>query len=183
MNRETALNLLQQHLTSEHLIGHSLAVAAIMEGVAEHFAVPAENFVLAGLLHDIDYDQTLEDPDNHALIGAEILAQNGLPESVIYAVKAHNYRHGLARNDLLSQALFAADPTSGFITAAALIRPEKKLEFVELKSLQKRFKEKAFAKGANREYIATCSEMGLPLDEFLAISLNSMKKYADELGL
>ena len=183
MERSEALNLLKEHLTSEHLFSHSLAVAAIMEGLAEHFAVPSEDFILAGLLHDIDYDQTMDEPEQHALIGAEILNKQGLPEAVVYAVKAHNYRHGLERNDLLSKALFAADPASGFITAAALIRPEKKVEFVELKSLKKRFKEKSFAKGANREFMATCSDMGLELDKFLEISLESMKKHADELGL
>ncbi len=89
----------------------------------------------------------------------------------------------MPRNNLLDRALYAADPASGFITAATLVRPDKKIEGVKLKSLKRRFKEKSFAKGANREQMATCTELGLELDEFLTICLESMQKVADELGL
>ncbi|HZK44589.1 MAG TPA: HD domain-containing protein [Syntrophomonadaceae bacterium] len=183
MQREAALNLLKQHLTNENLIKHSLAVEAIMRGIAERLEEDVEKFGLTGLLHDIDYDVTYEDTAKHSLLGAKILKENGLGEDIVYAVKVHNEIHGLERKSTLDKALYAADPTSGFITAAALVRPDKKLEEVKLKSLKKRFKEKAFAKGASREQMQTCTELGLELDEFLTICLESMKKSAVSLGL
>ncbi len=183
MTREQALELLQSHLKSENLINHSLAVEAIMRGIADRLGEDPEKYGLVGLLHDIDYDTTGEQPEQHSLLGAEILTEQGLPEDMVYAVKVHNEIHGLPRNSVLDHALYAADPVSGFITAAALIRPDKKVEEVQLKSLKKRFKEKAFARGANREQMATCSVLGLELDEFLELSLESMKKIADDIGL
>jgi putative nucleotidyltransferase with HDIG domain len=183
MNRDKALQLLKQNVTNEHHINHSLAVEAIMRGLAQRLQENEEKYALAGLLHDIDYDVTFETPEKHSLLGAQILEEHGLAEDIVYAVKAHNEIHGLERKSLLDKALYAADPTSGFVTAAAMVRPEKKLENVELKSLKKRFKEKAFARGCNREQMATCAELGLELDEFLNIALTSMKKCADQIGL
>lgn len=183
MERREALELLKKYLKNENLINHSLAVEAVMRGLAERLGEDVEKFGLAGLLHDIDYDSTADDPKLHSLLGAQILRDHGVPEDVAYAVEAHNEYHDLERKSLMDKALWAADPVSGFITAAALIKPEKKLEAVELKSLKKRFKEKAFAKGASREQMASCSELGLELDEFLNIALESMKKIADDIGL
>lgn len=183
MQREKALDLLKEYLKNDNLIKHSLAVEAIMIGLAERLGEDVEKYGLAGLLHDIDYDMTVDDIERHSLLGAEILEKQGIEAEVVYAVKVHNEAHGLERNSLLDKALYAADPTSGFITAAALVRPDKKIAEVKLKSLKKRFKEKAFAKGASREQMATCTELGLELDEFLTICLKSMQKVADELGL
>lgn len=183
MNREQAWELLQQNLKSENLVNHSLAVEAIMRGLAERLGEDGEKFALAGLLHDIDYDITGYDAQRHSLVGAKMLEENGLDADVVYAVKVHNEAHGLERKSVLDRALYAADPVSGFITAAAMVRPDKKLEEVQLKSLKKRFKEKAFARGASREQMALCSELGLELDEFLEIALQSMKKIADQIGL
>jgi putative nucleotidyltransferase with HDIG domain len=183
MQREEALKLLKENVHSENLINHCLGVEAIMRGLAEHLHADVDKFGLAGLLHDIDWDMTSEDFENHSLIAAKMLEEKGLPEDIVYAVKVHNELHGLERKSLLDKTLFAADPVSGFITAAAMVRPDKKLEQVELKSLKKRFKEKAFARGANRETMSTCVEIGLELDEFLAIGLVCMKKIAAEIGL
>ena len=177
------MKLLKQHLKSENLINHSLAVEAIMRGIAERLGQDADKYGLAGLLHDIDYDTTAEDFHQHSLLGAQILKENGLPEDIVYAVKVHNEVHGLPRQSLLDHALYAADPVSGFITAAALIRPDKNIAEVQLKSLKKRFKENSFARGANREQMASCAEFGLELDEFLSISLAAMQEIAPELGL
>lgn len=183
MKREAALKLLQENLHNENLINHSLAVEVIMRGLAEHLHEDVEKFGLAGLLHDIDYDETGDDPRRHSLLGAEILEKEGLEPDIVYAVKVHNEIHGLERQSILDKALYAADPVSGFITAAALVRPDKKLAEVQMKSLKKRFKESAFARGASREQMATCSELGLERDEFLNIALESMKKIADQIGL
>jgi len=183
MNREDGLALLQEHLKNENLINHSLAVEAIMRGLAEHLHEDVEKYGLAGLLHDIDYDTTYEDPHRHSLLGAEMLAEKGMDPEIVYAVKVHNDLHGLERKSLLDKTLWAADPVSGFITAAALVRPDKSLAEVQLKSLKKRFKETAFARGANREQMQSCTEIGLELEEFLQIALQSMQKIAGELGL
>lgn len=183
MLRDEALKLLKEYLHDENHIKHSLAVEAIMRGIAAHLGEDVEKYGLTGLLHDIDYDMTGEEPLKHSLIGAEILEKQGLPEDIVYAVKVHNEIHGLKRNSLLDKALYCCDPASGFIIAAAMVRPEKQLANVELKSLKKRFKEKAFARGANREQMASCSEIGMELDEFLNIALQSMKPIAPDLGL
>lgn len=182
MQREEAYSLLKTYLKTESLVNHSLAVEAIMRGIAEHLGQEPEKFGLAGLLHDIDYDSTADDPARHSAVGAAILEEKGLPGDIVYAVKAHNGAHGLQRKSLMDQALYAADPASGFIIAAALIRPDKDLQQVQVKSLKKRFKEKHFARGASREQMASCSELGLDLDAFFDIALKSMKKIASQIG-
>jgi len=183
MTRQEALAYLEKHLQNDNLIKHSLAVESIMRGLARHLGEDEEKWGITGLLHDIDYETTATDPERHSQVGAQMLTTAGLDEDMVYAVKVHNEAHGLPRNSLLDKALFAADPTSGFITAAALVRPEKQLAFVEVKSLKKRFKEKAFAKGANRDNMAACTELGLELEDFLALSLAAMQQDAAELGL
>ena len=183
MSREEAIALLKEYLHNENLFNHSLAVEAIMRGLARKLGEDEEKYGLAGLLHDIDYDFTAEDLKIHSLKGAEILEKHGLPADIVYAVKVHNDAHGLERISMMDKALFATDPVSGFITAAALVRPDKSLAGVELKSLKKRFKEKSFARGASREKMATCTDMGLELDEFMAIALESMKTIAADIGL
>lgn len=183
MQREAALDLLKENLHNPNLISHSLAVEAIMKGLAEHLDENVDKFGLAGLLHDIDYDETGDDPHRHSLVAAEMLEKQGLDADIIYAVKVHNEVHGLERKSILDKALYAADPVSGFITAAALVRPDKKLADVQLKSLKKRFKESSFARGASREQMDTCSELGLERDQFLTIALESMKTIAGEIGL
>ncbi|QGU00349.1 HDIG domain protein [Candidatus Syntrophocurvum alkaliphilum] len=183
MQREQALVLLKENLKNENLISHSLAVEAIMRGLAINLNEDEQKWGLAGLLHDIDYDSTYDDPKRHSLIGSKILEENGLPADIVYAVKVHNEAHGLERKSNMDKALYAADPASGFIIAAALIRPDKSLNKVVLKSLKKRFKEKAFAKGANRNQMSSCTELGMELEEFLQISLESLKEIASDLGL
>lgn len=183
MNREEALTLLKQHLKNQNLLNHSLAVEAIMRGLAEHMQEDIEKYGLAGLLHDIDYDVTGDDPARHSLLGAQILEEQGIDPEIVYAVKVHNEIHGLERKSLLDKTLWAADPVSGFITAAALVRPDKSLAEVQMKSLKKRFKETAFARGASREQMQSCAELGLELDVYLEIALRSMQKIAAEIGL
>ncbi len=183
MLREEAISLLKEYLHNENLINHSLAVEAIMCGLARRLGEDEDKYGLAGLLHDIDYDFTADDINAHSLKGAEILEKQGLPADIVYAVKVHNDAHGLERKSMMDKALFATDPVSGFITAAALVRPDKSLDGVQLKSLKKRFKEKSFARGASREKMATCTEMGLELDEFMTIALESMKAIAADIGL
>lgn len=183
MNRTEALTLLKENLTNRNLFNHSLAVEAVMCHLAEHFDQNVEKWGLAGLLHDIDYDRTKDDPAKHSLEGAEMLAGLGLPEDIVYAIKVHNELHGLPRPSLMDQALYATDPLTGFIVAGALIRPEKKLAAVEVPFLMKKFKDKSFARGANRETMKACSELGLSLDEFIGLGLEAMQGIAAEMKL
>jgi len=183
MNRDEALALLKKNLTNKNLFNHSLAVEAVMRRLAKHFGQDVEVWGLAGLLHDIDYDRTKDDPTRHSVEGAAILAEHGLAEDIVYAVKAHNSRHGLPRLSLMDKALFATDPLTGLIVAGALIRPEKKLSAIDVPFLMKRFYEKSFARGANRETISTCSQTGLSLEEFVGLGLEAMQGIAGELKL
>lgn len=183
MTRDQAYELLQKHLKTKNLIKHSLAVEAVMRCLARHFGEDEEKWGLAGLLHDIDYDRTKDDPARHSLEGAELLAELGLPQDVVYAVKVHNEAHGLPRVTLMDKALYSTDPLTGLIVAAALIKPEKKLSAIDVEFLLKKFGEKSFARGANREIIASCNEMGLELEQFLALGVEAMQGIAGEMGL
>ncbi len=190
MDREKAYELIKENISNKNLIKHCLAVEAIMQGLARELneregkdTYSEEKWALAGLVHDIDYDRTADDPENHSRIGAEILEENGFGEDIVYAVKAHNDMHGLPLKARMDIALFSSDPISGLIVAAALIRPEKKLKAIDKGSVLKRFKEKAFARGANREHIMECEKLGLSLDEFCGIALASMQERDKELGL
>ncbi|MCL5289587.1 MAG: HDIG domain-containing protein [Firmicutes bacterium] len=183
MQREEALALLKKNLKNKNLFSHSLAVEAVMRRLAAHFQEDVEKWGLAGLLHDIDYDRTRDDPDRHSMEGAGMLEEAGLPADLVYAVRVHNDRHGLPRLSLMDRVLFATDPMTGLIVAGALIRPEKKLAAVDVQFLVNRFNEKSFARGANRETIRACSELGLSLEEFLGLGLEAMQGIAGELGL
>lgn len=183
MTREEALCYLRENLTNKNLVNHSVAVEKILIGLAQHFGEEQALWGLTGILHDIDYGETAKDPDRHSLLGAEMLEEKGLPAELVYAVKVHNDVHGLPRISRLDKALFAADPLSGLIVAGALIHPSKKLAPLDVPFMMKRFAEKSFAKGANRETILHCSELGLSLEEFLGIGLAAMQGASDELGL
>ncbi|AEF95330.1 metal dependent phosphohydrolase [Desulfotomaculum nigrificans CO-1-SRB] len=183
MNREEALQILKQNLKNRNLVNHCIAAEVVMKRLAQHFGEDEAKWALAGLLHDIDYEETKDDPERHSAVGAEMLEQMGLPQDIVYAVKVHNERHGLPRLSLMDKALYATDPTTGLIVAGALIKPEKKLSAIDVDFLIKRMKEKSFARGANRDQIRSCEELGLSLEEFLGLSLEAMQGAADELGL
>ena len=183
MERTRALEELNARIANRNLIKHSLAVEAIMRELAVRLKEDVELWGLAGLLHDIDYDRTADNPAMHSILGAEILEDLGVDPEVVYAVKAHNDYHGIERKRKLDKALYCADPVSGLITAGALILPSKKLEDVSSEFILKRMNEKSFAKGADRNQIRACSELGLVLEEFIELALSAMKKIADELGL
>lgn len=183
MERSEAFDLLKQHLKNKNLFKHSLAVEAIMRAAAQSFGEDVEAFGVAGLLHDIDYETTADKPLEHSVVGAGMLAEAGLPSDIVYAVKVHNDAHGLPRNTLMDKALFAADPTSGFIVAAALIKPEKMLATIDVDFLMNRYKEKSFARGANRDTMAACQDFGMSLEDFLDLSLKACQGIHKDLGL
>lgn len=184
MNREQALALVRQRVKSENLVNHMLAAEAIMGALARRLGGDEAQWRLAGLLHDLDVEETADTMDVHGTLTVKWLREAGLDdEEVLQAILAHNSANGSTIGSTMDRALFACDCLTGLVTAAALIRPERKLELVSLKSLKKRFKEPSFAKGARREDIMTCSELGLELEEFLAIGLEAMRGVADDLGL
>ncbi len=183
MDRKEALDIVRKHVKNENLVKHMIATEAIMRALARHFKQDEDEWAMAGLLHDIDVEITNSDLNIHSKPGAEMVKKLGLSDSVCHAILTHNEAHGEPRVSLLDKALYCADPLTGLITAGALIRPEKKLSFVEAKSIRKRFKEKSFAAGANREQIARCTDIELDLDQFIEMGLNAMKEVAGELGL
>lgn len=181
MDREKGLELVKQHLTNENLIKHSLAAEACMREFAHRFGEDADKWGLAGLLHDLDYDYTTNDWEQHGLKTMELLAPFNLEEDILHAIKAHNLKADLIST--MDIALYTVDPTTGFITACALMHPSKKLENVDLTRMKKRFKTAAFARGANREQMQECTKMGIELDDFLVTCLNAMQKISNHLGL
>jgi putative nucleotidyltransferase with HDIG domain len=184
VTREEAFALVQARVQSENLVKHMLATEAVMGALARRLGEDEERWRLAGLLHDLDVEETADTMAVHGLRTVEMLREAGLDDEVVLqAISAHNPANGSSVTCALDRALFACDPLTGLITAAALIRPEKRLEFVALKSLRKRFKEPSFAKGARREDILTCAELGLDLEEFMAIGLEAMQEVSDDLGL
>jgi uncharacterized protein len=183
MNREEALAAVKANVKNENSVKHMLAAEAIMRALARKFGEDEEAWGLAGLLHDIDLELMNGDMKVHSKMGADMVRKLGVSEAIAQAILLHNEAHGLPRETKMDKALFCADPVTGLITASALVRPDKKLGSVEAKSVRKRFKEKSFAAGANRENIAKCSELGMELDEFIELGLKAMQGIAGELGL
>jgi len=181
MNRDEALALIKEHLKADNLVKHCLAVEACMKQLAAGFGEDSEKWAMAGLLHDLDYQYTVNDPGLHTLKTAQMLEPYQLDPSIINAIKAHNNKAPITSK--MDIALYTVDPTSGFITACALMHPSKKLESVDLSRMKKRFKEKTFAKGASREQMQECTRLGMQLDDFLTACLAAMQSIAPDLGL
>jgi len=183
MNRDDALASIEANVENWNLINHMLATEAIMRALARHLGEDEEEWGLTGLLHDIDVELTEGDMRAHSKLGVDIARELGASEEMARAILCHNEAHGIFPETLLDKALFCADTLTGLIVAGALVRPDKKLEGLTTKSLIKRFGEKRFAAGANREQIAKCRELGLELEEFIELGLESMKRIAEELGV
>jgi putative nucleotidyltransferase with HDIG domain len=184
MEREEALNLLKENLKNQNLIKHSLAVEAGMRALARYFGEDEEKWAIAGLLHDIDYEKTKGDPNLHSKVGSQILREMGFDQEICEAILTHNEAHGILPLSRMAKALFCLDPLTGLIVAATLVLPSKKLKDLKVENVLNRFKEKSFAKGANREIIKKCEEyLGLPLEKFIEITLKAMQEISDQLGL
>lgn len=181
MDRKQAYDLTKSKFSNKNLFKHVLAVEAVMRGLAAHLKQDVDQWGLAGLLHDLDYEETVNDPDRHTLVTEKILTDFAIDPDIIEAIKCHNDK--APRDKLIGKAIYAADPVTGLIVAAALMHPDKKLKFLDVEFIMRRFKEKRFAAGANREQIVTCEDFGLPLEPFLEIALKSMQNIAKELGL
>jgi putative nucleotidyltransferase with HDIG domain len=182
MDREAALTLLQTHVKTRNLVKHCLACEAALGALARRLGEDEASWRLAGLLHDVDYDQTADSPEEHARVGAGMLEEAGIEGPIVHAVLAHNDK--VPRESALDRALWCVDPLTGLIVAAALIRPERKLSAIDTQFVLNRMKEKSFARGASREQIRACEEeLELSLEEFVGIGLGAMQEISDELGL
>ena len=182
-SRDTAWALLTEYTKSESLRKHALAVEIAVCGYARKFGEDENLWGLVGLLHDFDYERwpSLED---HPYRGAEILRERGYPEVLIRAIMSHSDETGVVRQSRLEHALFACDELAGFITASALVRPSKSVLDLEAKSVKKRMKDKAFARGVSRDDLRKGAEdLGLSLDEHITNVITSMRSSAETLGL
>lgn len=183
MNREEAFALLCEFTSSESLRRHMLAVESAMRAYARRFGEDENRWGIVGLLHDFDYERWPQAPD-HPLRGAEILAERGYPDDVIYAIKSHaDYLDDCPRVSPMDKALFACDELAGFISAAALIRPEG-IEGMKAKSVRKKMKQKSFAAAVNREDIVRGAEdLGVDLNEHIQFVIDAMAEIAGDLSL
>lgn len=183
MTRDAAWALLNEYTKSESLLRHALAVEASMRAYAEHYGEDEERWGIVGLLHDFDYERWPEPPD-HPLKGAAILEERGYPEDVIYAIKSHADYLNLERHDLMSRVLYAVDELSGFIAAVAMVRPDRSIHSVKVRSVKKKLKDKAFARAVDREQIARgAEELGVDMDDHIAKVIEGMQAAAESLGL
>ena len=184
LSREKVLNLLKENLKNQNLIKHCLAVEAAMRDLAEYFSEDQDQWGICGLLHDIDYEKVKGNPGEHSKLGAEMLRSLGFDEEICDAVLTHNEAHGIEPKTLIAKALYCIDPLTGLIVAATLVLPSKKINDLKTENILNRFKEKAFAKGANREIIAKSEDLlDLPLEKFIEIVLKAMQKISNQLEL
>ncbi len=184
ITRQQAVELMEERLQAENLRKHSLAAEAIMRELALRFNEDPDLWGIAGLLHDLDYNETRDNMSQHGLITEKILSQLGVSPEITEAIKFHNNDHlGMTPAKPIHFAISAAETITGLIVATTLVYPEKKLAAVKPKSVLKRMKEKEFARAVSRDRIRQCENIGIPLPEFVEISLKAMRGISDQLGL
>jgi len=183
LDRDRAYQLLTEYVKGDGLIKHCLAVEAAMRFYAVRYGGDPDQWGLAGLLHDFDWE-IHPNAEQHPAAGAPILREAGVPEDVIYTIQAHAEYLNLERKSWMDKCLPAVDELSGFIIAVALVRPSKSLHDVDVSSVKKKMKDKAFARAVRREDItAGAALLGLSLDEHIANVLEAMRGVAADLGL
>ena len=204
MDREQALEVVNRYISSPNMLKHMLATEAVMRALARRFGEDEDRWGLAGLLHDADAEIAVSEEgesvvskpkgngpapvSKHATMAAQgllvpKLTQNMLDEESAAAIASHNPYTGIKPKGRMGWALYAADPLTGLIVASALVLPDKKLDGLTAESVLKRFAEARFARGANREQMAACSELGVTIEEFIEMGLAAMKAIAGDLGL
>lgn len=186
--RADALALMHEYTASDSLRKHMLAVEAAMRAYASRFSEDADRWGLAGLIHDFDYEKypnaEHSPTEGHPAWGVRFLRERGWPEDVLTAILGHGNYTGVPRESLMAKTLFAVDELTGLITATALVRPSKSVHEVDARSVRKKMKDKAFARGVNREDVAMgAAELGVDLDEHIQFVVDAMKREADALGL
>jgi putative nucleotidyltransferase with HDIG domain len=182
-NREFCLSILQEHTKGDSLLKHAYAVESCVRAYAGKFNEDVEYWGNVALLHDFDYEK-FPTAEEHPFKGAEILKEKGFDDIFVKSILSHADYSGELRDTLLKKVLFACDEIAGFITAVTYVRPSKSISEVELKSVKKKMKDKAFARAVSRDDIINGAEgLGVPLDEHIQFCIGAMKKNKDELGL
>lgn len=183
LTREEALSLVKKNVSKRNIVYHMIAVEAIMRSLARHFGEDEDLWGLTGLLHDIDYEKIGDAWEKHGILAEEIL-KGMVPEEVKRSIKAHNFeRTQVMPETKMEKALIACDSISGLLVACALVMPSKKLADVKVKTIKKKFKDKDFARGADRERMLFCEKIGVPKEKFFEIALDGLRSYAAEIGL
>ena len=186
--RDAAWDLLCEFTTSDSLRKHALAVEACVRAYACKFGEDEEFWALAALLHDFDYERWPNNDhrptEEHPFKGSLILRERGYPEDLIRAILSHADYTGVLRRSRLEHTLFACDELAGFLTACALVKPGKSIYEVETDSVRRKLKDKAFARGVNRQDVLKgAEELGIPLDDHIQFCIDAMRCVADQLGL
>jgi len=183
INREEAIILLKKYLKDEENISYSLAVEAIMKEMAKRLDRDEELWGLTGLLHNLDYEYTSSEPEKRGTLSAQLL-EDLLPERCVNAIKANNYMHtDYIPATSLDKSLIAADAVAGLIIVTAQSMTSKKLADVDLETFMNRFYDSSFATRYNRSKIQLCADIGIELDAFLELSLNTLKQISDKINL
>jgi len=187
-SRADALALMNEYTASESLRKHMLGVEAAMRAYAEHFGEDPERWGLAGLIHDFDYERfpnaAHSATEEHPAEGVRLLRERGWPDDILQAILGHANYSGVPRESRMARTLFAVDELSGLITATALVKPSRSVHEVDAKSVRKKMKDKAFAKGVNRDDVLLgVQEMGVDLDTHIQFVIDAMRRSADALGL
>lgn len=183
IDKEEAMQMVKDNVDNENLRKHMYAVGAIMKELANEMDEDEEEWEVLGLVHDVDYEETKDNPERHALLSAEML-EDKLPDKLLHAVKAHNFKHtGVEPRSTVDNALIAADGISGLIVATALVMPNSKIGEARPESVEKKFDDSSFAKSIDRDKILYCEKLGFSRDEFIELSLKALKKIDDKLGL
>jgi putative nucleotidyltransferase with HDIG domain len=181
--REAAWALLCEYTQSDSLRKHALGVEAVMRAYARHYGGDADRWGMVGLLHDFDYERYPSMAD-HPLKGSEILKELGYPDDIRYAILCHAPFLGYERKSLMDKAILAVDELVGFITAVALVQPSKRVADVQVSSVKKKLKDKAFARSVNREDIYLgIADLGITLDDHITFTLQALTAVAEQLGL
>ncbi len=186
MNREQAWTIVTEYTASDSLRKHMLSVEAAMRAYAQYYAADVERWSVVGLLHDFDYERYPDvAAEGHPVIGSRILRERGVDEEIIRCILSHATEvTGVERHTLMEKALYACDELTGLITATALVRPSKNLADVDVSSIKKKWKNKAFAAGVDRAEIEhAAADLGVPLDEHIGRVLEAMQAIAPVLGL
>lgn len=183
MNRTDALSLMNEWTAGESLRKHMLCVETALRAYAAKFGEDEELWGMTGLLHDFDYER-YPDPPDHPLKGNKVLIDRGYPDEMLTAILGHASYTNVPRESLLAKTLFACDELCGFIVACSLVKPDKKVASVEVTSVKKKMKDKAFARNVSRDDIINgAKEMGIELDDHIAFVINALRSNADKLGL
>ena len=188
MRREEALSLMHEYTKSESLRRHMYCIEIAMKGYAKHYGEDEEAWGLTGLLHDLDYEkypnQEHSATEGHPSFGVKLLRGRGLPDTMCEAILGHATYCGVPRESLMAKALFAVDELGGFLVACALVRPGKSLDDLQVKSVKKKLKDKAFAKGVNRDDIRQgAEELGVALEEHIQFMIDTLRPQQEQFGL